>query len=302
MLDKAGIEHEVIVVNDGSTDRTGAIAEGLASDRVRVLHHPVSGGYGHSLKDGIRHARYEWIGITDADGTYPVERLPELYAAVTAGGYDMAVGARTGVEYRGTRFKMNMRRIFQWLCEYATGRTIADVNSGLRVFRRSIALRFIHTLCDGFSFTTTITLAALLNGYFVQYLPIEYHKRSGQSKVVLWRDSLRTLQIIVENILYYNPLKLFLLLVFLGVALSAAFLAGALVTTQPVLREFLVLSAALCFASGLVTGAIGLSARLAQVVELRYEIKDLHAARTPAPAERPERRDDRPTAGPEGRA
>src|SRR5947207_2706833 len=90
-LSREGIEHEIIVVNDGSEDRTGALA---AARGARVITHPSPGGYGLSLKDGIAVARYDLIGIADADGTYPVERFPELYRLVRDAGFDMAVGAR----------------------------------------------------------------------------------------------------------------------------------------------------------------------------------------------------------------
>lgn len=208
-LEKAAVPHEIIVVNDGSTDKTHAVAE---SAGAKVIDHPKTGGYGRALKTGIAAAGFDIVGIIDADGTYPVERLVELLALVAVRGFDMAVGARTGKAYRGSFPKMPARRVFVWLAEYATGTKIADINSGLRVFRRELALRFAHTISNGFSFTATITLAALLNGFFVAYLPVEYGPRVGRSHVSHLRDSLRALQIIVENILYYNPLKLFLLL------------------------------------------------------------------------------------------
>jgi hypothetical protein len=96
--------------------------------------------------------------------------------------------------------------------EFTTGRRIPDVNSGLRVFSRREALPLLDNLCDTFSFTTSLTLAYLMTARFVGYLPIAYHTRVGTTKVRLLRDSLRTLQFIVQAILYYNPLKLFLLI------------------------------------------------------------------------------------------
>jgi glycosyltransferase involved in cell wall biosynthesis len=268
-LDGAGIAHEIIVVDDGSLDRTGEIARAAG---VTVLRHPESGGYGKSLKDGILRAQYDLIAITDADGTYPNARLPALVRIVTDEGFDMAVGARTGREYRGTFFKMPARRVFLWLSQYATGRKIDDINSGLRVFRKELAVRYMHTIGDKFSFTTTITLAAMLNGYFVKYVPIEYYVRRGSSHVRYWRDSLRSLQIIVENILYYNPLKLFLLLV--NFLLLVALAAGAVYFAAPPLwrmTAFAELLGPLALVGAVVVAAIGLAADLGRMKTGRFD-------------------------------
>jgi glycosyltransferase involved in cell wall biosynthesis len=258
------IPHEIIVVDDGSTDRTGELARG---EGAIVIRHPESGGYGKSLKAGILRAKFDLIAITDADGTYPNQRLPDLYKLVVDGGFDMAVGARTGSEYRGTFLKMPARSVFLWLSEYATGRKIDDINSGLRVFKKELVLRYMHTIGDKFSFTTTITLAAMLNGHFVCYTPIEYFKRVGKSHIRYWRDSLRSLQIIVENILYYNPLKLFLLLVNLLVMLSAAGLVALFFLPQPAASWAGWLSA-ICLPSALIVAAIGLAADLGRMTRL----------------------------------
>lgn len=199
---------EIIVIDDGSTDKTGDIAR---SSGAKVIVHPMSGGYGRSLKDGILAAANDVIVITDADGTYPIERIPDLLKEF-AKGSDMVVGARQGKHYRGTFLKMPARIVFKWLVEFTTGRRIPDINSGLRVFRKSQVLPYMNDLCNGFSFTTTITLIYCLTGKFVQYVPIDYAKRSGVSKVRIVRDSIRTLQYVTEVIAVYNPLKLFVLL------------------------------------------------------------------------------------------
>jgi len=260
------IEHEIIVINDGSSDHTEKIAKSiLHSPDGRVIRHPEPGGYGLSLKEGIKAARYDIIAITDADGTYPNEKIPELYKELVEKGYDMVVGARRGPEYQGTFLKMPARRLFLWLSEYAAGRKIDDINSGLRVFRKELVFRHMHTVSNGFSFTTTITLAALLNGYFVKYIPIDYYKRIGKSHIRYWRDSLRSLQIIVENILYYNPLKLFLLLV--NAMISTGFLAFIvyLFSDNVKIYTFSGILAAICFAASFIISAIGLSADLHRI-------------------------------------
>lgn len=206
---------EIIVVDDCSRDGTRAIAEQYP---VTVLSNVQNFGYGYSLKRGITAATYDHIIILDADGSYPVTSLTAMIEEYEKG-FDMIVGARTGVHYRGSIVKHMARFCFRNLSEFATGRHIPDINSGCRVFRKDAAMQFFSTLSSGFSFTTTITLAFMLNTYSVRYIPIEYHKRSGKSKVRYVRDTLRSLQIIVEAIVLYNPIKIFMLCAF-GLVIS----------------------------------------------------------------------------------
>lgn len=198
---------EVIVIDDHSSDGTGREARKYPA---RLLTNVQNFGYGYSLKRGIRAASHEHIIILDGDGSYPVAAIPRLIEEYEKG-FDMVVGIRQGSFYRGSRVKRVGRFAFRVLSEFATGRKIPDINSGLRIFRRDLAVAFFHTLSSGFSFTTTITLAFMLNAYSVHYIPIEYHKRRGTSKVRYFRDTLRASQIIVESIVFYNPLKMFLL-------------------------------------------------------------------------------------------
>lgn len=189
----------------------------------RVISHPHNLGYGASLKTGIRAASYDTIVITDADGTYPNNQIPMLLAEYEKG-FDMVVGARGGRNYHESPLKSPMRLILKFLVEYTTGRKIPDVNSGLRVFSKGKVQKYFQHLCNTFSFTTSLTLAYMMDGLFVTYVPIPYHKRVGKTKVHLLRDSLRTLQYIVEAITYYNPLKLFLLISFMLLSGSFAIL------------------------------------------------------------------------------
>ncbi len=204
-MDASGLPYEVLVVDDGSTDDTGKRAEEAGA---RVIRHARNGGYGCALKSGIRQARYEWCAIVDADGSYPVERLPDLVSHTPA--FDMVVGARTGPHYWGSPRQRLARSILLRLVRFVAGTSVPDVNSGFRVFRRELALAHSSRISSGFSFTTTLTLAMILDERFVHYLPIDYHERVGETKVRLWRDTLRMLQILVQAILYYNPLKAFL--------------------------------------------------------------------------------------------
>lgn len=204
---KGGRDFEIIVVNDCSKDDT---AKEVAKYPVTLISNVQNSGYGFSLKRGIAAAKYDSIVILDADGTYPVAEIPKL-ADIYEQGFDMVVGARHGKYYQGTMIKRIARFFFKTLSEFTTGRTIPDINSGLRIFRRDYALRFFHTLSSGFSFTTTITLAFMLNSFSVKYIPVDYFKRKGDSKVRYFRDTLRSTQIIIEAIIFYNPLKIYMI-------------------------------------------------------------------------------------------
>jgi glycosyltransferase involved in cell wall biosynthesis len=249
-LDKAGIPHEILVIDDGSTDATGEEARSRAA---RVVEHKQNLGYGRSLKAGILAARYDLIAITDADGTYPVEKLPELIEL--ARDYHMVVGQRTGRHYHGSLAKRLARFCFRALGEFAAGRRIPDINSGFRVFRRSQILPFFSAISSGYSFTTSSTLLYMLNDLFVHYTPIDYRPREGKSKIKPLRDTLRALQIVVEAILRYNPIKMFLLLAAPFAAAWPAFLLAAIAPSD--WQDVLVILAFLCLATAAVVLAIG---------------------------------------------
>jgi glycosyltransferase involved in cell wall biosynthesis len=262
MFEAAGWnDGEIVVVDDGSADAT---AERAAAAGVRVIRHPMNAGYGRSLKDGIRAAKHPIVAITDADGTYPIDRIPELVARIEQG-FDMAVGARQGEAYRESAIKHPLRVLLRGLVEFTAGQRIPDPNSGLRAFRRDEMIPLFAQLSNAFSFTTSSTLAYMLTGRFVTYLPISYSRRVGTTKVRLLRDSLRTLQYILQAIVFYNPLKLFL--VFGGtLALAAgASLAFGLLVDIDTLRLFgiggLLLS--------ILIGAIGCLAELLRQVTTR---------------------------------
>lgn len=203
--DTAG--YTLLVIDDGSTDSSRQILDEMrkADPSLQVVHHERNQGYGAALKTGIRRAVTELIVITDADGSYPVERIPELVGL--AADADMVVGARTAddVEYPLIRKipKTFLRAYASWL----TGANIPDMNSGLRVFRKSLAEHFINILPDTFSFTTTITMAMMRNRYNVVFVPISYKARLGKSKIKPVRDTLRFMQLIMRTGMYFAPLR-----------------------------------------------------------------------------------------------
>lgn len=199
---------EIIVVDDGSSDDTAKKADAAGA---RVIQHPHNIGYGRALKTGITECKFDTVVITDSDGTYPIDEIPSLLHRYTKG-FDMIVGARTGNHYRGSALKWPLRLLLKFLVEWTAGRSIPDINSGLRVFSKKTIIKFLPHLCDTFSFTTSLTLAYMMTGRFVGYQNISYEERIGKSHVKLWSDSLKTLQFIVQAIAYYNPMKLFVLL------------------------------------------------------------------------------------------
>jgi glycosyltransferase involved in cell wall biosynthesis len=216
---------EVIVINDGSRDRTGEIARTLP---VTLIDHEVTRGYGASLKSGLRRAKGELIIIADADGTYPLEEIPRLIADVTE--FDMTVGARTGELVHIPL----PRRIGKWivtqLAEYLTSQAIPDLNSGFRVFRKDVALRFLPMYPDGFSITSTLTLAMLTNHYRVKFLPINYRKRVGKSSIHPIRDFINFIVLVIRICACFKPLSVFvppaIVLIGLGVLKGAIDYAG----------------------------------------------------------------------------
>jgi len=227
VMDTAGHPYEIIVVDDGSADGTAA---SLIGQDVVILTHPENKGYGASLKAGIRSAKGDIIVITDADGTYPSESMPELVKAVHEDGYDMAVGARTGRDVNIPLLRRPAKFILKKLSDYLSETKIPDINSGLRAFKKDLALKYFHLLPQGFSFTTTITLALLSDGYNVKYMPINYlSRKGGKSKIKPFRDFTNFALLIIRVICYFNPLKVFLPVSLLFLALGGYHIVETLV-------------------------------------------------------------------------
>lgn len=239
---------EILVVDDGSEDGTGEVA---AAEAVRVLRHRRNRGYGASLKSGIEVAAHDWILIIDADGTYPTEAIPALLAQ--AGSHEMVVGARLGAQVRVPLVRRPAKWFLGRLASYLAEQELPDINSGLRLIDRRLVDAYRSLLPDGFSFTTTITLAAAVNGHEVGYVPIDYHARLGNSKIRAWHAYDFTL-LILRTIVYFNPLRVFIPM---GVILALAGLAKfAYDVTLGNLSE----SAVLALLGALIIWAVGLLA------------------------------------------
>ena len=222
VLDAAKIPYEFIVIDDASTDKTFEVAKTAG---VTVLRHARNKGVGGGRKTGILAAKSDIIITSDADGTYPAEPIPEMIEALK--NQDMVVGAR--VAERGTMFFLRapVKLCIRKLASYMAGYSIPDLNSGLRVFRKSVALKYFYLLPNTHSWESTITLAFLCNHQKVKYIPIHYFKRSGGvSSFHPIKDTYNYISLIIRTVMYFNPLRIFLPLSF--VIFLAGFIKSAI--------------------------------------------------------------------------
>lgn len=197
---------EVIVVDDGSEDgSTHSLQTLIGSPRLKLLRNGECRGYGYSLKRALGQARHELIAIIDADGTNPVERLPELIDGMKNA--DMVVGSRAGESLDTPQLRRPANWLIHKLADYLAGQRIPDLNSGMRVIKRSLMRRFVRLLPDGFGFPTTVTLAMLTNGFEVRYVPIDQARPREKSSLRPVRDTVDFLSLIVQMILCFRPLK-----------------------------------------------------------------------------------------------
>ena len=223
LLDRDPRAHRVVVGVVGSTDGTAEILQDIAPKLgLTVLSHPRNLGYGAALKTGVRNAETELVAITDADGTYPNDRILELAGLLEDA--DMVVGARTGANVRIPVIRRPAKWLVGKLANVLTGCRIPDLNSGLRVFRLSELRKYVSILPDGFSFTTTITLAMLSRGHDVRFVPIDYQSRIGSSKIRPVRDTLNFIQLILRTTLLFDPLRIFLPVALAGLLAAVAVL------------------------------------------------------------------------------
>jgi glycosyltransferase involved in cell wall biosynthesis len=205
-LEASSLTYELSVVDDGST--YGA-ADRLADvPGIRLIRFTKNRGAGSARKAGTHAARGRVVAWTDADMTYPNDRIPELVKELE--GHDQVVGARTSEQGTAKALRVPAKWLIRKLAEYLSGSRIPDLNSGLRVFRRDVAAQYLHLLPAGFSCVTTITMSFLANGYSVKYVPIEYSPRAGRSKFHWWVDTRRYLLQVLRLVLSYNPMRFFM--------------------------------------------------------------------------------------------
>ncbi|MHC4473139.1 MAG: glycosyltransferase family 2 protein [Planctomycetota bacterium] len=250
--------HEILVVDDGSSDDTCRIAEEMGA---RVIPHPENLGNGAAVKSGMRAAGGDCWVLMDADGQHDPAEVPRLIDGLER--YDMVVGART--KGRGTGIHRNLaNRVYNLLATYVSGRRIPDLTSGFRAMRASVARRFIYLLPNTFSYPTTLTLAFLRTGHSVLFEPIEAATRVGKSKIRLFRDGARFFYIIVRIATFFSPFKVFFPLSLLSALLGL----GNYVYTFATQHRFTNMSM-LLFVQAVILFALALISE--QIAQLRFD-------------------------------
>ncbi|WP_228646341.1 glycosyltransferase family 2 protein [Microtetraspora sp. AC03309] len=209
-MDASGYTYELLAVDDCSSDETLARLQEAAPRfphmRIKAFHR--NGGSGTVRRIGSQEARGEIVVWTDADMTYPNERIPELVGILEKDStVDQVVGARTTEEGSHKFLRVPAKWFIRKVAERLAGQKIPDLNSGLRAFRKSVAKPYLRLLPPGFSCVTTITLSFLSNQHDVYYLPIEYSKRAGKSKFSFISDAYRYILQVLRMVMYFNPLK-----------------------------------------------------------------------------------------------
>ncbi|MBI4489908.1 MAG: glycosyltransferase family 2 protein [Deltaproteobacteria bacterium] len=256
--------YEVIVVDDGSEDRTALTLQEYPW--VRLIRHRYNKGSGAARKAGTLAARGEIVVWSDADLTYPNHLIPDLVRFMEEQGYDQVVGARQAEKGRWPVLRVPAKYLIRRLACFLADTEIPDLNSGLRAFRRDVALRYIDLLPRGFSCVTTITLAFLCNGYRVGYWPIQYKSRVGQSKFHPIKDTYRYAMQVTRMVMCFDPLRVFLPLSLLFV-LGGILLSLAHYAQKGTIQEMDVIVVVV----GVLIGVVGLLADLVVLQTKRLE-------------------------------
>jgi glycosyltransferase involved in cell wall biosynthesis len=195
---------EILVVDDASADQT---AQRARAQNVRVIRRPENGGSGASRKTGTRAARGKLIAMLDADGTYVPSYLPQLLSYFPD--YDQVNGARTSEQGTLKALRFSAKLLIRKLAEWISGKRIPDLNTGMKVYKRDLMLRYLWCMPDGFSCVTSMTLAFLCNGHPVKYVSVDYRKRIGKSKFHPVKDAAKYASTMVRIIMYFRPLRVF---------------------------------------------------------------------------------------------
>ena len=230
------LKYEILIINDGSTDDTANI---ISEFPVKLYNHNTNKGYGAALKTGIRKAKTEKVIILDSDGQHNPENIDKIAELLDE--YDMVIGERTDDSFQVKR-RQKGKKLIRLVGEYMVEQKLQDFNSGFRGFDRELILNMLHLMPNGFSFSTTSTLAFLKEGYSIGTFPIVVNERLGRkSNVKFAKDGTKTFLLIFRIIMLFNPLKIFFpasiffILVGLGFGIYGYFIAGRFSNSATVL-------------------------------------------------------------------
>jgi len=266
-MDGSGFSYELVVIDDKSTDDTLAVLQEAASrfPDMRLMAFQRNGGSGTARRIGTADAAGRIVVWTDADMTYPNERIPELVQYLHDRPHvDQVVGARTTEQGSYKFLRVPAKWTIRKVAETLAGTKIPDLNSGLRAFRRDVSLPYLRLLPPGFSCVTTITLAFLANQHPVEYVPIDYAKRAGTSKFHFVGDAYRYILQVLRMIMYFNPIKVLmpLALTLLGVGLVKAAVDVVRYAITDGFWFYISTNAVLLVVTGLIIAAVALLADL----------------------------------------
>jgi glycosyltransferase involved in cell wall biosynthesis len=212
-LDASEFSYELLVIDDASTDNTLEVLQKAQADYPRMRLEPFqrNGGTGTARRIGTQIARGEVVVWTDADMSYPNERIPEMVRLLKENPrVDQVVGARTSEEGTHKLLRVPAKWMIRKIAERLINQKIPDLNSGMRAMRREVALPYLRLLPPGFSCVTTITMAFLANQHDIFYMPIDYSKRAGKSKFKFVKDAYRYILQVLRMVMYFNPIKVLL--------------------------------------------------------------------------------------------
>ena len=197
---------EILVINDGSSDQTAELA---LEAGATVISHARNLGYGAALKTGIENSKRDFVLFCDADGQHTFEDVGRIIDTASSEKYDMVVGART-IDSHQQFSRRPGKLVLKIFANYLANQKIPDLNSGLRVIRRSVIKRFLHLMPQGFSFSTTSTFAILKSQFSLHYIPITVQKRIGESTVKQFKHGPQTIMLMLRLTVLFEPLRVFL--------------------------------------------------------------------------------------------
>ena len=261
-LNKVADWHEILVIDDGSTDETSKAA---TTAGATVVSHPYNKGNGAAVKTGLRTATGDFVLILDADGQHRAELAPQLIENLQ--NFDLVIGARTSAS-QATAGRRLGNRLLALIASYLSGQKIIDLTSGFRAARRSHLLEFIHLLPNGFSTPTTTTLAFIRAGYNIKFVHAEAHTRTGKSKIKFYRDGLKFFLILLRVMTIFSPLRIFAPISAFSLALGVGYALWTTVTETHITN-----SSVLLIALGIIVFLLGLISE--QIATLRFERQEV---------------------------